>query len=135
MAGAALVVAFGEPDSAAPRPVLGALCMLAGILAWAYYTVIAKRFARADQLEVTAWVMLLGVAMLLPLAAVELLRNPMPWPSLQAWLGTLFLGAAASALAYVMYNQVLRVLEASLVAAWFTLDPLVRRGDRGSLPR
>jgi drug/metabolite transporter (DMT)-like permease len=124
VAGAALVVTFGEEDNSAPRPVLGALCMLAGILAWAYYTVVAKRFARADQLVVTAWVMLLGVAMLLPLAAIELVRSPMPWPSVQAWLGTLFLGAAASALAYVLYNQVLRVLDASLVAAWFTLDPL-----------
>jgi drug/metabolite transporter (DMT)-like permease len=124
VAGAAMVVTFGKADSAAPRPVLGALCMLAGILAWAYYTVIAKRFARADQLVVTAWVMLLGVAMLLPLAAFELVRTPMPWPSAQAWLGTLFLGAAASAVAYVLYNRVLRVLDASLVAAWFTLDPL-----------
>ena len=83
----------------APLPAgVGALCMLAGILAWAYYTVIAKRFARADQLVVTAWVMLLGVAMLLLFAAVESLWNPHATALLGGVAGILFLGAAASAL-------------------------------------
>ena len=125
VAGAALVVASGEATSAAPRPLLGALCMLAGVVAWAYYTVVAKRFAGADQLVVIAWVSIIGTAMMLPFAAVELLQGPMPRPTAEAWLGTLFLGAVASAVAYVLYNRALRELDASLVGAWFTLDPIV----------
>jgi drug/metabolite transporter (DMT)-like permease len=125
VAGAALVVAFGEMDRTAPRPLLGALWMLAGVVAWAYYTVIAKRLAHADQVVVIAWVSIIGTAMLLPGAAVELLQNPTPRPSLGAWLGTLFLGAVASAVAYVVYSRVLRELDASLVGAYFTLDPIV----------
>jgi drug/metabolite transporter (DMT)-like permease len=125
VAGTALVVASGEIDRSASRPLLGALCMLAGIVAWACYTVIAKRLAGADQIVVIAWVSMIGMAMLLPLAAVELLQSPMPRPSLEGWLATLFLGAVASALAYVVYNLALRELDASLVGAYFTLDPLV----------
>jgi drug/metabolite transporter (DMT)-like permease len=125
VAGAALVVASGEGDRAAPRPWLGAICMLAGVAAWARYTVIAKRLAGADQVVVIAWVSIIGTAMLLPFAAVELLRRPLPQPTLHGWLGTLYLGAIASALAYVVYSRVLRELDASLVGAYFTLDPIV----------
>jgi drug/metabolite transporter (DMT)-like permease len=125
VAGAALVVASGEVDSAAPRPLLGAFCMLAGVVAWAYYTVIAKRLADADQVVVIAWVSIIGTAMLLPLAAGELLQSPTPRPTLGGWLGTLFLGAVGSAVAYVVYSRVLRELDASLVGTYFTLDPIV----------
>jgi drug/metabolite transporter (DMT)-like permease len=125
VAGSALVVASGGVDSAAPRPLLGALCMFAGVVAWAQYTVIAKRLAGADQVVVIAWVSLIGMAMLLPFSVLELLHRPLPRPGPEGWLGTLFLGALASALAYVLYSRALRELYASLVGAYFTLDPMV----------
>jgi drug/metabolite transporter (DMT)-like permease len=125
VAGAVMVVAAGGMSSAAPHPFIGALCMLAGVMAWAHYTVIAKRLAHADQIVVIAWVSLIGTAMLLPLGGVELLQQPMPRPTPAAWLSALFLGAVASALAYVGYSRVLRDLDASLVGAYFTLDPIV----------
>jgi drug/metabolite transporter (DMT)-like permease len=125
MAGTALVVASGEVDHTAPRPLLGALCMLAGVVAWAYYTVVAKRLAAADQIVVIAWVSLIGMAMLLPFAAAELAQGGVPRPTLAGWLGTLFLGAVASAVAYVLYSRVLSELDASTVGAYFALDPIV----------
>jgi drug/metabolite transporter (DMT)-like permease len=63
--------------------------------------------------------------MLLPFAAGELLQSPRLRPTLEGWLGTLFLGAVASAVAYVVYSRVLRELDASLVGVYFTLDPIV----------
>jgi drug/metabolite transporter (DMT)-like permease len=125
VAGAAVVVLSGEIDRSAPRPLIGALFMFAGIVAWAYYTVVAKRLPKADQVVVIAWVSVIGMVMLLPFAVVELLQSPTPEPTLNAWLGALFLGAVASAVAYVVYNWVLRELDASLVGAYFTLDPIV----------
>jgi drug/metabolite transporter (DMT)-like permease len=125
IAGAALVVASGEIDRSAPRPLAGALCMLAGVVAWAIYTVIAKRLAGADQIVVIAWVSIIGMAMLLPLAIVELLQSPTPRLTFEGGLGMLYLGAVASAVAYVVYSRVLRELDASLVGAYFTLDPIV----------
>jgi drug/metabolite transporter (DMT)-like permease len=125
VAGTALVVASGRMDPGAPRPLLGALCMAAGIIAWAGYTVVAKRLAGADQIVVIAWVSIIGTVLLLPFAAIELLQAPMIRLTLEGWLSALFLGAVASAGAYVVYSLVLRELDASLVGAWFPLDPLV----------
>ena len=123
--GVGLVVTAGEQDAASPRPLIGALCMLGAVVAWAAYTVIAKRLANADQVIVIACTSMIGTLMLIPLAAVELLHVPLPSPSLQGWLGTLFLGIVASALAFVVYSRVLRELDASLVGAYLNLDPIV----------
>jgi drug/metabolite transporter (DMT)-like permease len=128
IAGAAVVVASGKVNPAAPRPFVGAFCMLAGVAAWAIYTVIAKRLANADQVVAITWVSIIGTAMLLPLATIELLHSPMPRLTLEGGLGTLYLGAIASALAYVVYSRLLRELDASLVGAYFTLDPIVGVG-------
>jgi drug/metabolite transporter (DMT)-like permease len=123
--GVALVVAGGERDGASPDPLLGAVCMLVAVAAWAGYTVIAKRLAGADQVVVIACVSVAGTAMLLPLGALELVRVPWTPPSLEAWLGVLFLGVIASAAAYLIYGRALRELDASLVGAYLNLDPIV----------
>jgi drug/metabolite transporter (DMT)-like permease len=123
--GVALVIATGQHDSTSPQPLLGAACMLGAVAAWAVYTVIAKRLARADQIVVIACVAVLGTVMQMPLAAWELTHAPWPNPSLQGWLGALFLGVIASAVAFVVYSWVLRELDASLVGAYLNLDPLV----------
>jgi drug/metabolite transporter (DMT)-like permease len=67
----------------------------------------------------------MGTAMLMPLALLEMGRVPWPRPSWRGWLGTLFLGIVASALAYLVYSRVLRELDAGLVGAFVNLDPIV----------
>lgn len=123
--GVVLVVVGGEQDASAPAPLLGALCMVAVVISWAAYTVFAKQLADADQVIVIACVYVIGTVVLLPAVAVELLRGGLPHPSAQAWLGTLFLGVVASALAYIVYGYVLRELDASLVGVYTNLDPIV----------
>lgn len=123
--GVAAVVLAGEVDRNSPRPVVGALWMIGAVIAWAAYTVFAKRLAEADQVITIALVSLFGTLMLIPLAAVELVDTPWQTPSLQAWSGVLFLGIIASALAYIAYGQALRELDASLVGALINLDPIV----------
>ena len=123
--GVALVVVTGKIDAASPQPLLGALCMLAAVVAWAVYTVIAKQLANMDQVIVIASVSAIGMIMQLPLAALELMGAPWPAPSLKGWLGVLFLGVIASAVAFVVYNWALRELDASLVGVFINLDPVV----------
>jgi drug/metabolite transporter (DMT)-like permease len=123
--GVALVAATGETDGASPHPLLGALWMLGAVAAWAVYTVIAKRLADADQVVVIACVSVIGMVAQLPLAVVELMVAPWPTPSPRAWLGALFLGVIASAIAFVVYSWVLRELDASLVGVFINLDPVV----------
>ena len=123
--GVALVAAGGEAEVASPNPLLGAMWMFITVIVWAVYTVIAKRLADADQLVVITCVSALGMLMLLPFAAVELMQGPRELPSLQAWLGAIYLGVIAGALAYLVYNIALRVLDASLVGALSNLDPII----------
>jgi drug/metabolite transporter (DMT)-like permease len=123
--GVGLVALGGESDSSSPQPLLGAVWMIGAVLSWAAYTIFAKRLAEADQSVTIALVSLLGTLMLVPLAAMELLHAPWQAPSAQAWSGVIFLGVAASALAYIAYGYALRELEANLVGAFINLDPLV----------
>jgi len=123
--GVALVAWAGDQGADSPRPLLGALWMLGAVLAFAAYTVLAKRLADVDQVVVTTCISVIGAAVLLPLAAVELLDVPWPSPSPAAWFGLLFLGVVASAIAFIVYGRALRELDASLVGALSNLDPIV----------
>jgi drug/metabolite transporter (DMT)-like permease len=125
IAGVGLVALGGESDRSSPQPLLGAAWMVGAVLSWAAYTVFAKRLADADQSVTIALVSIFGTLMLAPLAAIE--SSHMPWqaPSTQAWVSVIFLGVAASALAYIAYGYALRELEASLVGAFINLDPIV----------
>jgi drug/metabolite transporter (DMT)-like permease len=123
--GVTLVTMAGETSIDAPHPVLGALWMFGAVIAWAAYTVFAKRLASADHVVTIALVSTLGALMLVPLAGVELMSTPWSNPSLSAWGGMLFLGIIASALAYIVYGFALRELDASLVGVYTNLDPIV----------
>jgi drug/metabolite transporter (DMT)-like permease len=123
--GVVLVTMTGERSAEAPHPVLGALWMLGAVIAWATYTVFAKRLAQADFVVTIATISTLGALMLVPLSAIELSVTPWSNPSASAWVGVLFLGIAASALAYIVYGFALRELDASLVGVYTNLDPIV----------
>lgn len=124
--GAALLVAGGEGETLhAPAPLAGAGFMLAAVLAWALYTVIAKSVANADLLQITLAIAILGAALLLPASAIELAVLGRPTPSAAGWLGMLYLAVLASAVAYVLYGFALKHLDASTVGVYNNIDPVV----------
>jgi drug/metabolite transporter (DMT)-like permease len=125
IAGVAVVILGAERTEHAPSPLLGAFWMLAAVIAWAAYTVFAKRLAGYDQVVVIAFVTMIGLAMMLPFAWWELRAAPWPAPSWQGWLGAAFLGVVASALAYLVYSWSLRELDATLVGVFLNLDPII----------
>lgn len=140
-----------ERERASPRQVGGMLVSLAGILVilsrgdpatlfalelhagdawillampvWGIYSVLLKR--RPAELGGTAFlfvISLAGVLMLLPGAAVMALRAPMPPPTPAAALGVLYMGVAASVLAFICWNRGVAVVGAN--AAGFTIHLL-----------
>jgi drug/metabolite transporter (DMT)-like permease len=125
IAGVAGIVLGGEESGQSPNPLLGAFWMVTAGLAWAAYTVFAKRLAAADQVVVITCASVIGLALMVPFAWLELRGAPWPSPSWQGWLGAVFLGVVASALAYLVYSYVLRELDASLVGVFLNLDPIV----------
>lgn len=123
--GVVLIAIGGESTLDAPRPLLGAAWMLAAVLAWTTYTVLAKRLAHADHVVTVAVISGIGAAMLVPGAVIEMMRLESFAPSLAAWGGALFLGVVASALAYIAYGFALRELDASVVGVYTNLNPIV----------
>lgn len=142
---------FLERERASPRQVAGMLISLAGILvilsrgelgillelefhagdawillampAWGAYSVLLKR--RPAELGALAFVFVIavaGVLLLAPLYAVQAARAAFAWPTLPEVLGVLYIGLAASVIAFICWNRGVAIVGAN--AAGFTLHLL-----------
>jgi drug/metabolite transporter (DMT)-like permease len=125
VAGSALVAVAAPAGQQGANPLLGNLLMFGSVLAWAVYTVLGKRLAGVeDPLVSTAAGTAVGLACLLPLAAIEIATQG---PPRLTWAGAgsiLYLGVAASALTLVLWNYALSRVPASTASAFINLVPI-----------
>jgi drug/metabolite transporter (DMT)-like permease len=123
---------------------LGDAITLAGSIGFGVYVVLGKRVAgKYDALTMTAFSHFAGALIVLPMAirrAVALgpAQNwlAIPW---SAWAALLYMAIFSSAVAYILYYWLLRYLEASQLAAFSYLLPvlatilgIVWLGEKGS---
>ena len=100
--------------------------MLATVGCWVAYSFLTERLTgRYPAVAVTAWSIAAGTAALLPLAAVELVREGIGRPDGRAIVATLYLGILCSAVAYVWWNRAIDVLGVSVTNALIYGIPLV----------
>ncbi len=140
-----------ERERASPRQIAGMLISLAGILVilsrgdpgallqlelhggdawillampvWGIYSVLLKRRPSGlGGLEFLFVISLAGVFMLAPAAALSALQAPPRMPSLNEALAVLYMGLAASVLAFICWNRGVAVIGAN--AAGFTVHLL-----------
>jgi len=140
-----------ERERASPRQVAGMLISLAGILVilsrgdpaalwhlelhagdgwillampvWGIYSVLLKR--RPPELGGLQFLFVISVAgllMLAPVVALQAMRTPPQWPGTAAALGVLYMGVAASVLAFIFWNRGVAAVGAN--AAGFTIHLL-----------
>jgi len=102
---------------------------MAGSLGLAMYAVLGKRVAeKYDSLTMTAFNHFAGALIVLPLAIHEAwtfsttAHWKQPW---RAWAAVAYMAVFSSALAYVFYFWLLRYLEASQLAAFTYLLPVL----------
>ncbi len=89
---------------------LGDALMLATVGCWVAYSFITEHLtATLPNLLVTTRAIVVGTVALAPLAALELVREGMPSPSVETWAAVLYLAVFCSALAYVWWNRTLSV--------------------------
>jgi drug/metabolite transporter (DMT)-like permease len=127
-AGAALVVTRGESAARllALEATRGDLLVLASTLNWAIYTVLGHAtIRRLGAARATAGAMLLGWLMLLPLFVAFTGWHDYARLSISGWAAVLFLGFACSGLGYLLWVSALERVEASRVAAFLYVEPLV----------
>jgi drug/metabolite transporter (DMT)-like permease len=125
IAGVLVVTITSKADQSASDPVLGNTFMIISVLAWAIYTIISKKLADHDSLKVTAYSTYIGTLLLMPSVLVELWHHPLHSISAQSWLSVAYLGILASSVSYLLYNQALKYLPASVVGVFINLDPII----------
>jgi len=127
LAGATTIVANGIPFvTARYSPHLaGDLLLVASGIAWAIYSIAGKRLLeRHSSLDVTTGAIVVALAALLPLAALELPQlalGPKLGPAL-AWAAGV--GLLASGLGTLLWNRALESMDASTLAGFVFLQPV-----------
>jgi drug/metabolite transporter (DMT)-like permease len=127
-AGAVLVVTRGELSAGllALPATRGDLLILASTVNWAVYTVLGHgTIRRLGPARATAGGLLLGWLMLLPVFIAARGWTDLAHLSAGGWGAVLFLGLACSGLGYLFWYGALERIEASRVAAFLYLEPLV----------
>jgi len=140
-----------ERERASPRQIAGMLISLCGILVilsrgdpaalgqlelhagdgwillampvWGLYSVLLKR--RPPELggvELLFVIAVAGVLLLAPVVAMQAVQTPWHWPGEAAALGVLYMGVAASVLAFICWNRGVAVVGANV--AGFTIHLL-----------
>lgn len=103
---------------------------MCGSLGFAMYAVLGKRVAgRYDPITMTALNHFTGALIVLPLAVLEARgmyrRGVLGQVRPEAWAAVAFMAVCASAVAYILYYWMLRYLEASQLAAFTYLLPVL----------
>jgi drug/metabolite transporter (DMT)-like permease len=143
LAGVAILASEKGISSHSPS-LLGDAITMAGSLGFAMYAVLGKKIAgRYDALTMTAFNHFAGALIAMPIALHQTIRltsslrhDPVPW---SAWGALLYMAVFSSAVAYVLYFWLLRYLQASQLAAFTYLLPVLATllgilwlGERGS---
>jgi len=124
-AGVAALVALGG-GGVGGGSVGGDLLVLCAAATAAAYNLMARRLLLTrSALYVTAFQNLFGALFMLPLAVVEALLVGVRTPTSGASLGIAYLSLFSSVLAYLLLNYAFRFLEASRVAVFVNLTPVV----------
>jgi len=120
---AGLVLLGGEEGGGS---IVGDLLVLGAAVTGAVYNLMARDLLQTrSALYVTAFQNLFGALFMLPIAVVEALLVGVRTPTSSACLGVAYLSVFSSVLAYLLLNYAFRFLEASLVAVFVNLIPVV----------
>jgi drug/metabolite transporter (DMT)-like permease len=112
-------VVLSNPADALELSVIGDGLILLSAVALAAYLVLGRRaFSGQNPLALVTGVMVFGLLYLLPVSAIEVGVRGMERPTTGDLLGMLYLGAAASALAFVLWAYGLQHMEAGQAATF-----------------
>lgn len=126
--GAFLIITRGEisSQSLVLPSTLGDFLIVLSTINWATYTIVGRRtLQRLGSLETTSAAMFIGWAMIIPIFLGA--RGFQEYSQL-TWTGfgyVIFLGVGCAGLGYLLWCAALEHLEASKVAAFLYLEPLV----------
>ncbi len=126
-AGVAIVLAErGLTFSGKGAPLAGDALMLATALCGAIYGVLAKRMlVRYNALTVTAYTMLFGTLLLVPIVFLENPFSAITHMQTTTLMLVLFLGIFGGAIGYFLWTSALKHLSPTQVAVYVNLNPMI----------
>ncbi|MDA3791448.1 MAG: DMT family transporter [Desulfobacula sp.] len=103
---------------------IGDLWLIGAVFCWALYTVFASDICRKkNALTVTAWSLILGVIVMLPMAAGPILAFDYHSVSMAGWLGLAYMIVITSTVMMILWNILLQNLTPVQVAITTNAQP------------
>lgn len=124
-AGLAVLLLGGTATWGGDDRLLGDLVVFGACLCWTGYNVTVRLMAGRLRLgESSAYAILVGTALLVPLAVVEPVRVPLARVSLTTWLAVGYLAVVSTCLAYIWWNDGIRKLGAGRASMFSFVGPV-----------
>lgn len=127
MVGAGLIVAGGSGglSGLGGGNLAGDLTTLCGTFGWCVTTIIAADLTKhMSPLAFTAWAMVVGAALMIPLSISEFLRADWSLPSAWNWAELVLSGTLALALSYILWNRGVKSSGPASTAIFNNLTPV-----------
>ncbi len=127
MAGVALIVVGGAGglEGVGGGNLAGDLTTLSGTLGWCICTIMAADLTEhMSPLAFTAWTMVVGAILMVPLALGELLSADWSAASPVNWLELILSGAIANAFSYILWNRSVKASGPASTAIFSNLNPV-----------
>lgn len=106
---------------------IGAGCLFMAGLSWALMSVLVELVdTRYDTLQVTFLAAVVAIVCLTPVVISQhKVLSTINWGQPNIWLSILYLGVVSTALAFVLWNQGLRLMHSSLAGLFFLFQPVI----------
>ena len=124
LSGMLILVTGGSHEMGGVRT--GDLLVLGAAVSWSVYTVFSRRMTkRHGVLEMTAWTLWAGLPFNMLMGVPDLLRTDWAAISVGAWLGIVYAGVFAIAIAYLLWYRGVRTIGQSRTSVYQNLVPVV----------
>ncbi|MBD3258590.1 EamA family transporter [candidate division GN15 bacterium] len=124
--GGVMVIMLSGAIDVSTDYLIGDLIILVSVLAWGYYTVFGKRMVeRYGALRVTAYALSIGALAYLPFGIYVAAKFDYSQTTLVSWISVAYLALGLSGIVYVLWYWLLKHLEASRIAIYHNVQPIV----------
>ncbi len=124
LAGVILILRPWEKGEAFSQIRTGDFWIMGAVLSWVIYTVVVQPICRRhDPRTVTAWSLIIGAALMLPVAGKDLVALPLATVPLTVWLSLAWLTVVTSVVMMQLWNLLLRNLKPVEVAVCTNAQP------------
>ena len=124
LAGMVILVTGGSHEMGSARG--GDFLVLGAAVSWSVYTVFSRRMTkRRGVLEMTAWTLWAGLPFIILMGIPDLIRTDWGAVSAGAWLGIVYAGVFAIAVAYLLWYRGVRAIGQSRTSVYQNLVPVI----------